>query len=591
MKCLLKKWIRRTFILLPVLIAIIFVFSELYSLITDIIHSIDGDFFWNIFMPENIQRLTIHIPVIFIVTIFFLVISRSVQYFFEDYTLLEIIKKGRESFSPVKFFIISIISAFSKLLFRIKNLIFHPAVYIFIGFFLFVSFHENYNISIFYWVERVKDLGIDKLLKEFGIFLIIAALASFVIESKAFIKKASDLIFLHSDYLKNMSAEKKKKFFAEILRNTYKFSDYDVESDFANISVNSFLPAFEESYKRNYSIRRDHEEITKSESFKSIMLNLGYEEGFFDVLKKINQSPWNKSRNKKDDFFVHEEKNWITHFSKTVSYPKEYKIIKKSIFLNYAHLFQKLMFYSLSLEAEKLDTDDSKKEGIFNSYSLGKIEFYMNPNIINTKSVFNEKWKDLERIMKTREKEIFSKKTKEYRTKNFEENIKKYFFNQKKESLFLLRYHRGSGKKILIIEPSIKTNFKDGIIELIFEKNGIRYLIVQINTLEKMISFEGIYEMQSIKEREKYRFTQKTDSISMREEGTSFGIGKEDILKNIEMLFVFPEGMSVIGEVSAFSGTGSSPKIPNEAKHYLVYKHYGWLLSGHGLSVWYKILE
>jgi hypothetical protein len=433
------------------------------------------------------------------------------------------------------------------------------------------------------------EIVLDKFLKEFGIFLIIASLASFVLESKNFIKKASDLIFTQSDYLKNMSEKQRKNFFSKTLKNTYKFSDYGVESSFSEMAINTFLPIFEDSYKRNYSVFREYENISTSKALEKVFSDLGHDSPFVGIQKQNEvRSPWG---NINDDFFVREEKEWITHFSKNQDFSQ--KITGKGFsFANYAHLFQKMLYFSVKMQTSKVDVDDSERmENCNNKYAeeypyVEKTDFFIKPEKIKSKSI-KDLSVELENIVSdTKKRKDYAKVSKEERVKN----IKDFFTD-----IIACRIH--TNKYVDFVEPEIEIQLEDEKIKLFFEKEKKVHLKVSISLKERTISFKTYYTCVAVEKGDKFRFLQNTFSFDMFEEGSSFGAGKE-VVKNMNIEFNFPDigkNKRVLYEFGTFPMTGDSPisssMKPYLAKNTISYQHKGWFAKGHGVSMWYKILD
>jgi hypothetical protein len=545
---------------------------------------------WSIVFSLGIYAMCLYI---------FLFMIRSAQLYINDYTLSEICKKAKNCFFPLGRGIKTIIDFPNKIFAFLRGLIFHPIAYLFVGSLLLVIFNDpNEEKCILF------EIVLDKFLKEFGIFLIIASLASFVLESKNFIKKASDLIFTQSDYLKNMSTIKKKRFFSEILKNTYEFSDYGIESSFSEIALETFLPVFEKSYMKNYKIERVHEDITDdSEMLKRALCNVGYEQSEKDLISDM-ACPWkdHEHENEKDhelmkevDFFMHEKRVWVTHFSKDAEQKDECKQ-KNVMYLNPRHMMQRLLYFSSEICMRKLEADDSEckdetKKDFLLTNSLGKIEFYLNPIHKNKSKDIAE---EIDYIVKNRKAILnINNSEYEYKTRNFEDNIKHLLLQKFQDSIFLCKYYEPDGKKVYKISPTIETNFYEGIIKLSFKlkKDGKEVLVLLINTEQCEISFTFHYQQPSVKRNQKYKFQLETEGFEMYEEGAAFGMHDDHVLKNLTVNFIFSEGKKVIGEFGSFSATGNSPPNKANPSNILKYEHTGWLLKGHGFSVWYKVME
>jgi len=420
-------------------------------------------------------------------------------------------------------------------------------------------------------------LGIstEKFIKEFGIFLIIAGLATLVLETKAFVEKAAKLIFTHSEYLKHMSKENKKKFFSEVIQNTYNFSDYDIESSFSDMAVETFFPVFEDSYKRNYSIYREFENISTSKHLSKFFNKINIKNA--DKIRKELESPWG---NANQDFFVYERRQWIEHMSRKQDLIKD-SVEKGFVFINYEHLLQRMFYFFFEISASKLSSDDSEKDLAYTM--LRRVKFYINPEKLQNKTL-----KDLAEEFK---QTIKYRDGIEYDAKSFGKKVEKFLL-----PIFQCIIYDEKGNST-ILTPEFKINFLDKTIKLNFKNAGLSFFSAKININKKQFSFDAPFQLHDVKKGDKYKFAQRILQFEMYEEGSAFGAGK-DIVKNVDIEIMFPDlkdKEQVIYETCTFAMTGKSPVFPSmkssSVRNKIFYQHKGWMTKGHGFSLWYKIVK
>ncbi|MCK5615355.1 hypothetical protein KAR91_76535, partial [Candidatus Pacearchaeota archaeon] len=165
-----------------------------------------------------------------------------------------------------------------------------------------------------WFLGPVEPHTFKSFLHELLIFLLIAGAVGAALHGKEFTKKFAELLYLSSNYLKDLSESNKKKFFANTLKKAYEFPKYGIEDEFATLTLDSWIPAFEEKYQSNHFIHR--------------------------TIK-----PLEKGGKLEDGTLVYEKRGWRTHYPKNKAKASGYAI-RVFKYKDFYELYKRLAFSS-----------------------------------------------------------------------------------------------------------------------------------------------------------------------------------------------------------------------------------------------------
>lgn len=420
---------------------------------------------------------------------------------------------------------------------KIKSLTFRPLSYVVISV-VGLSIIETYQLahtSITYTI-----------LRELFVFLFIAGAIGFLLHVKEFKKKFANLLYLHSDYLKNLGESKKKEFFIRTLKNAYDFSDYGIEDEFADLTTRNYLPVFEEKYKSNHFVHR---------TFK----------------------PYKHGSSLKEGISVKEEQGWRAHYPKNIPQKMEYGT-RGMKFKDFEELYRR-MFYSSEVwmkEANPLGNKEGNKITP-KHVKCGKIIIDIKETI--APATFTREIKNLSLLDFNAISECATK-------------AKEFLHGTNSKLGIRVTIYKKDGTKIVVTEPKIKIG-QERKIDLVYKIDGTKYLQICINFNKNKVTFETGALLNKVKAKKDYHFVVVNEFYNYYCEPFALMCGCPTKSVIISVLF---EGLNneqkVIADTMYLAYTGTNPMIqPIQNKYHYSAKFSGWFFVGHGIVFTYRIVN
>jgi hypothetical protein len=398
---------------------------------------------------------------------------------------------------------------------------------------------------IFIGITGVKTLSLiaESLLTS----LFIAGIIGIALSRAEFKEKFAKLLYLSSDYLKNLSEKGKKEFFVSTLKKAYEFSDYGIEDEFAILTTKGYLPAFEDQYKSNHFIHR--------------------------TFKPYNHDKTNGLEN---GITVCEEQGWRTHYPKNQK--EQIRGGKRTMnFRDYKELYRRF-FYSFEVWMKKVEKEAIEENIDKTDHTrCGIVKISVNKKI------------DEEEFCKAFE-EIESLDFNEM--KNFKEESKKFFYGDDAKLGIEVIVYTKNGERYDLNEPEITLKHGKKIL-LSYKIDGETYASIKINLSGQMISIDTNAKLNKRIAKNDYHFVQFAEFYNYYSEPfvVVSGVPTKSII--IDALFEgMKDGQKVITDVMYLAHKGENTMIkPVKNDNHYAAKFSGWFFQGHGVVFSYRIVD
>ena len=391
----------------------------------------------------------------------------------------------------------------------------------------------------------LKDFA-KSFLHEIAAFLIIAAVVAYALHGQEFVNQFSELLFIKSNYLRNLGRSGKIKFFTETLKSAYKFSDYGIEDEFATLATNSYIPAFEEQYKSNHFIHR---------TFKPYDSKLGLEGGIR----------------------VFEEMGWRTHYPKFR--PENMGEDRRAMtFVDNVELYRRL-FYDSEISMRKVESFSADADNL-NSQELvmcGKTSVSIADRVSEAQ---------------------FAKLLDEIENCDFDDVdqlsalVQSHFVGPRCKTGLRVDVIPKKRQRIRLNNPVFEFPYEKTI-RLNYFNEGWKYAAIEINFFDHTLKIDAGAMLDAIEAKSDYHFVQRAEFYNSYME--PFNVKCYCPTKGIIIDLLFdglPKNKRLVGTVGFFAHKGVNPmgRATIGRNHY-ARKFSGWFLPSHGVTFAYRIVD
>ena len=339
---------------------------------------------------------------------------------------------------------------------------------------------------------------------------------------------------------------KKKKFFADTLKKAYEFPKYGIEDEFAALTLETWIPAFEDRYKSNHFIHR-------------------------------TVKPFKQGDKLEDGTLIDERRGWRTHYPKDKKKSLGYAT-RKMNYKDFNELYKRLTFSSeVWMKKVPIRPKDHKDEDIkINGHTrcgktkitidnkIGEISFVAAMNKVDSL--------DFDAFEKTHE------------------DIQAFFCGGLPKTGICVNIYTKKGKRIRIKDPNIKFSDERKIL-LEYKDDGVVYVKINISLDDKEVEFWTLALIESVKAESDYHFVQHDSFYNYFREPFSLNIDCPTRGIIFDILFEgLTDNQKLTADVSYFAFSGTNPMMGaiNGKNHYAA-KFSGWFFVGHGVSFSYRI--
>jgi hypothetical protein len=430
---------------------------------------------------------------------------------------------------------------------KVKGWLFLPITYIFSGLGMLII--SSLADSSYILIDTQLPHLVWEVIRELGIFLFIAGSVGALLHSSEFKQQFSRLLYLNSDYLKNLSRANKKKFFIGTLKSAYRFADYGLEDDFAELTTQNYLPAFEEQYNTNHYINR--------------------------IYRPIN------SEDLQQGFRVEESQGWRAHYPKHTD-EKMGVGSREMIFKDFSELYQCLK-YSNEVWMRKVDKTSKValklKEHRSTHIRCGRTEVFFRDDISDEK--FTTVCKD-----------FLSIDTHELEKEKQKSIIDEYFTGDKSRFGIVVKVFKKNGEALRIESPDVEID-KRGVITLNYLVGKQLNTVIKIDFQVQTVNFR-IGAMLEAKELKcDYHFVQNSNLFNHYGERfvSKCNYPTKNLIVSVLMEGV-PAKLSLLTDVHCMAFKSSNAMMnPIKTNHHYSEKFSGWFFRNHGVVFSYRLVK